>query len=126
VAAPLSFPFGKKKLNEGPMMDVKWSQKEKSISRAGFEKALKNEYNDIIETVKKKVANLSEPKQIWELEDYLYKKRKEIDNKYDYRYSALIPVFGRLVREGWITLKELEGLEEEKIQRIKLIATMDV
>ena len=91
------------------MTDIKWSQKEKSVSRAVFEKALKNECNEIIETVKKKATNLSEPKEIWELEDYLYEKRKEIDNKYDYRYSALILVFGRLVREGWITLKDLEG-----------------
>ena len=82
------------------MTDIKWSQKEKSVSRAVFEKALKNECNEIIETVKKKATNLSEPKEIWELEDYLYEKRKEIDNKYDYRYSALILVFGRLVREG--------------------------
>ena len=87
--------FGKKKLNEGPMTDIKWSQKEKSVSRAAFEKALKNEYDNIIGTVKKKATNLSESKNIWELEDYLCNKRKEIDNKYDYRYSALIVVFGR-------------------------------
>ena len=108
------------------MTDIKWSQKEKSVSRAAFEKALKNEYDNIIGTVKKKATNLSESKKIWELEDYLCNKRKEIDNKYDYRYSALILVFGRLVREGWITLKDLEGLEEEKIRRIQLVATMDV
>ena len=46
------------------MTDIKWSQKEKSVSRAVFEKALKNECNEIIETVKKKATNLSEPKEI--------------------------------------------------------------
>jgi hypothetical protein len=106
------------------MTDLKWSQKEKTVSRAAFEKALKNEYDNIIETVKKKATNLSEPKEIWELEDYLSNKRREIDNKYDYRYSALIIVFGRLVREGWITLKDLEGLGEEKIQEIQIVSTM--
>ena len=80
------------------MTDAKWSQKEKSISRAAFDKAYKNECNNIIETVKNRARNLSEPKEIWGLEDYLYEKRKEIDNKYDYRYSVLIPVFGRLVK----------------------------
>ena len=108
------------------MPDVKWSQKEKSISRAAFDKAYKNECNNIIETVKNRARNLSEPKEIWGLEDYLYEKRKEIDNKYDYRYSVLIHVFGQLVRDGWITMKDLEGLEEEKIQRIQLIASLDL
>ena len=76
--------------------------------------------------MKNKARNLSEPKEIWGLEDYLYEKRKEIDNKYDYRYSVLIHVFGRLVKEGWITMKDLEGLEEEKVQKIQLIASLDL
>ena len=108
------------------MTELKWSQKEKAISRAAFDNAYRNECDAIIRTVKQKAGSLSESKGIWELEDYLYEKRKETDNKYDYRYSALLPVFGRLVREGWITLKDLEGLGEEKIRRIQLIATMDV
>jgi hypothetical protein len=108
------------------MTDVTWSQKEKSISRAAFDKAHQAECNNIIETVKKKASTLSEPKEIWGLEDYLYERRKEIDNKYDYRYSVLIHVFGRLVREGWITMKDLEGLEEEKVQRIQRIVSLDL
>jgi hypothetical protein len=109
-----------------PMDEVKWSKKEKSISRAAFDKAYRNECDRIMKTIRQKVDSLSEPRGIWELEDYLYEKRKEIDNKYDYRYSALMPVFGRLVREGWITMNDLEGLGEEKIRRIQLIAGMDV
>ena len=108
------------------MNDMKWSQKEKSISRTAFDKAYRNQCDRIIKTIRQKVDGLSEPKGIWELEDYLYEKRKEIDNKYDYRYSVLLPVFGLLVKEGWITMNDLEGLGEEKIERIQLIASMDV
>ena len=39
---------------------------------------------------------------------------------------VLVHVFGRLVREGWITMKDLEGLEEEKVQRIQLVASLDL
>jgi hypothetical protein len=105
------------------MEEFNWSKTEKAIARAAFDKALRNECNDVMEKVKQKAQMLSEPRGIWELEDYLYKKRKEIDNKYDYRYSALLYVFGRLVREGWITMKDLEGLGEEKRERINAIAT---
>ena len=108
------------------MNDVNWNKKEKAISRAAFDKAYKNECDDIVKTVNQKASSLLEPKSIWELEDYLYEKRKEIDNKYDYRYSKLIPVLGRLVREGWIKMQDLEGMGQEKIERIKIIASMDV
>jgi hypothetical protein len=107
------------------MEDVKWSKTEKAISRAAYDKAYKNECDDIIATIKQRAASLTESKGIWELEDYLYDKRREIDNKYDYRYSALLPVFGHLVREGWIDMQDLEGLGKEKIERIRNIATMD-
>ena len=108
------------------MNDLKWSQKEKIISRDVFDKAYRNECKDIIKTVRQKVGSLSEPKEIWGLEDYLCEKRKEIDNKYDYRYSVLITVFSRLVAEGWIKVKDLEGLGKEKIERIQLLTGMDV
>jgi hypothetical protein len=108
------------------MNEFKWSQKEKSISRAAYDKAFRNECADIVKMVRQKVNSISDPKGIWELEEFLRKKRKEIDYKYDYRYSALMPVFGRLVREGWIDMKDLEGLGREKIERIQLIATMSI
>jgi len=79
----------------------------------------------VIEAAKEKVNNLSGPKGIWELENYLFNKRKEIDQKYDYRYSVLIHVFGRLVGEGWVEMKDFEGLGEDKIQRIRFIAGLD-
>ena len=88
------------------MTDIKWSQKEKSVSRAVFEKALKNECNEIIETVKEKGnQSIRAERNLGVGGLPLRKKEKEIDNKYDYRYSALILVFGRLVREGWIYIE---------------------
>lgn len=51
------------------------------------------------------------------------KKRREIDGKYDYRYSQLVLVFGRLLNEGWLEIDDLEGLDEDKITKIKLLTT---
>ena len=44
------------------------------------------------------------------------------DAKYDYRYSVIIFVFARPLRQGWITEKDLEGLHEEKIEKIKYMS----
>jgi hypothetical protein len=43
---------------------------------------------------------------------------REIDNKYDYRYSVLILVFARLMKDGWLMIDDLKGLGQEKIDRI--------
>ncbi len=64
------------------------------------------------------------PEDIWAIHDYLTEQRKMIDGKYEYRYSQLIAVFGRLLREKWIQDEELEGLSEEKIQAIRHIALL--
>jgi len=56
------------------------------------------------------------------LEYYLTQRRKEIDRKYDYRYSRLTQVFGRLLYEKRLGEEELGGLREDKLKRIRFLA----
>jgi hypothetical protein len=53
------------------------------------------------------LEDCSDPLKIWPVHDYLSEKRRDIDQKYDYRYSVLITVFARLLFEGWTTEAEL-------------------
>ena len=48
--------------------------------------------------------------------------RKEIDRKYDYRYSRLTQVFGKLLHEGRLREEELRGLREDKLDAIRSLA----
>ena len=50
------------------------------------------------------------------------KTRKEMDEKYDYRYSVLPFVFARLICDGWIKPEDLAGLSEEKLELIREFA----
>jgi hypothetical protein len=56
------------------------------------------------------------------LEHYLTQRRKEIDRKYDYRYSQLTQVFGRLLYEKRLRQEELRGLREDKLKPIRSFA----
>ena len=58
-------------------------------------------------------GNIEQPTDLWDLEHYLTESRKRIDRTYDYRYSVLTDVFGRLIREGRLSEKELQGLGED-------------
>ena len=59
---------------------------------------------------------------LWELEQHLTQRRKEIDRKYDFRSSRLIDVLGRLLYENRINEEDLRGLGEEKMKSIRSFA----
>ena len=96
-----------------------WSKNEKTIARKAFDKAYERETRKLTNEVKEMAATIKAPEDIWKLHDFLEEKRNEIDDKYDYRYSQLLFVFGRLLREGWLNEADLEGLNEDKITKIK-------
>lgn len=108
------------------MNQVTWSKKEKTIARTAFDKAYEKECVQIIEKLKKKTLKLSGPEDIWELHDYLSEIRKEIDEKYDYRYSVLVLVFATLLKQQWLDIEDLEGLSADKIDRIKSLPNLQI
>ena len=65
---------------------------------------------------------IQQSSDLWDLEHYLTERRKEIDRKYDYRYSQLPQVFGRLLYEGRVSEEELRGLREDKLKSIHSFA----
>ncbi len=99
--------------------ETEWSKPEKEIARKAYRAAYNKETMAIAENVRKMAAEITEPSDLWKIHDYLSEKRKETDEKYDYRYSVLILVFAKLVYEGWIRLEDLEGLSDAKLQKIR-------
>jgi hypothetical protein len=106
------------------MQNLKWSGAEKAIARKAFDLALKREFEEVVLETRSKAAKIHDPSTLWNLERYLTKRRQEIDSKYDYRYSVLPIVFGRLVREGRLSEKELHGLGEDKMDYIRRVASL--
>ncbi len=103
------------------MIEESWSKKEKAVAKRAFENAYEKECKDLIEKIQKRANEAKEPNDIWRLHNFLRKRIKEVEGKYDYRYSMLVFVFARLMKEGWITLAEIEGLGENKIAKIRYL-----
>lgn len=106
------------------MHDLKWSESEKKLSRRLFEAALETELAEVMTEFKAKAAAAETPEEMWAIQGYLAHKQREIEEKYDYRYSQLILVFGRLVREGRLREDQLHGLSEEKLSYIQRILSL--
>src|ERR1700761_1025430 len=71
------------------MQDLKWSATEKIIARKAFNLALEWELQAVILEAKSMAAKIQKPSSLWDLEQYLTQRRREIDRIYDYRYSVL-------------------------------------
>jgi hypothetical protein len=99
-----------------------WSRSEKAIAHKAFDAALERELQEVIREAKQKAGQIKQPADLWDLEHYLTQRRKEIDRKYDYRYSQLDLVFGTLLRERWIDEEDLRGLGEDKLRAIRSYA----
>jgi hypothetical protein len=99
-----------------------WSKSEKLIARTAFDAALGRELHEVIQEVKKMASQIQQSSDLWDLESYLTQCRKEIDRKYDYRYSQLTHVFGKLLHESRLSEEELRGLREDKLKAIRSYA----
>jgi hypothetical protein len=100
-----------------------WSRSEKTIARKAFDAALARELHHVIQEAQKMASQIQQPSDLWDLEHYLSQRRREIDRTYDYRYSQLAHVFGRLLHEKRLREEELHGLAEDKLQSIRSLAT---
>ncbi len=76
-----------------------WSRSEKVIARTAFDAALGRELHEVIQEAKRMASR-----------------------KYDYRYSQLTHVFGRLLYEMRLCEDELRGLGEDKLKPIRSFA----
>ena len=102
--------------------ELTWSKSEKAIARTAFDAALGREIHEVIQKTKQMASAIQQSADLWDLEHYLTQRRKEIDHKYDYRYSRLTQVFGRLLYEKRLGEEELGGLREDKLKSIRSFA----
>jgi len=101
-----------------------WSRKEKSIARTAFDAALGRELHELIQETKRMANQIRQSSDLWDLEHRLTQRRREIDHKYEYCYSRLTDVLGRLLSENRFSEEELRGLGEDKMELIRSFAKL--
>ncbi|MEB3355891.1 MAG: hypothetical protein VKK04_04140 [Synechococcales bacterium] len=104
--------------------NLNWTSQEKEIAQKAFETAYQRETTALIEAIRSQASQVTELEDIWQLHDFLSARRHDLDGKYDNRYGMLVFVFANLVKEGWLTHHELEGLDNDKLAKIKSLSRM--
>ncbi|MBD2150476.1 hypothetical protein H6F44_10140 [Pseudanabaena sp. FACHB-1277] len=106
------------------VMNADWTTTEETIAQKAFDTAYKREIGSLMAAVRHQVGSLQEIDDMWRLHDFLSVKRHEVDGRYDYRLPMLVFVFAGLVKDGWLSIEELEGLNADKIAKIAALARM--
>jgi Photoprotection regulator fluorescence recovery protein len=89
------------------------------MKRLAFDRALHQELDATIQEAKQMADRIEQADELWELERHLTQRRKEIDLKYEFKYSSILLVLAELVREHRISLDELRGLSEDKLHCVR-------
>jgi Photoprotection regulator fluorescence recovery protein len=99
--------------------DETWAPAEKKLARIAFDKAFKKQCTAITQEARRMLERTTAPSEVFRVQEYLTEQRRIVDELYDYRYSRLLGVFGRLLSNGWLSEGDLHGLQPEKIAKIK-------
>jgi hypothetical protein len=103
--------------------DETWAPTEKKLARIAFDKAFERQCAAITQEARRILDSTTAPPDIFRVQEYLTEQRRIVDRLYDYRYSRLLEVFGRLLSDGWVRESDLNGLQPEKITKIKHAAS---
>lgn len=103
---------------------LQWSETEDKIAKQAFEIAYQRETSTLIANVRDRASSITELEDLWYLHDLLSTKRYEIDGKYDYESSTIVFDFARLIKEGWLSLDDLQGLKPELLSKISALLRM--
>ncbi len=104
------------------MSDLPWTHTEKRAARLAFDTALARESAALLDTFNRRAAEVRALRELWALEDDLARWRRDMDEKYDFRYSRLVFVLARLLREGWLRDADLDGLDAAKREAIRALS----
>jgi hypothetical protein len=104
--------------------DFKWSHSEKTLARHAFDEALKRELDELIAETKRRANQIEQADDVWSLVEHLIERRKQINARYDYRYSVLPSVFAALIKAGRLSVTDLEGLDRDKLAEIRRLSKL--
>ena len=103
---------------------IQLSERETKIVQQAFQTAYQRETSALINYVRDRSTSLKELDDLWSLHDLLSSKRYEIDGKYEFNDSTFMFDFASLIKEGWLTLEDLKGLNSDVLSKISALKRM--
>jgi hypothetical protein len=101
-----------------------WTDQEQGLAQAIFAIALARDLDCLISDLRSKAKDLGSAEDIWQMHDFLSIRRHEIEGRFDFRLPGLLFVFADFVKDGLVSLEELEGFSVDKLAKIRAMSRM--
>ena len=95
-----------------------WTEQEQAVGLTALNRAQARTIERLIADLHRQVIELTSADQIWQLHDFLSIQRHGIEGRFEFRQESILFVFASLVKEGFLSLDELQGLDAEKLAKI--------
>ncbi len=99
-----------------------WTPQEQTIAREAFETAHGRAISTLISKVQHHASGVSTVESLWQLHDFLSTQRFDMEGRFDFRLDGILFVFASFVKDGLLGLEDLQGLEAEKLAKIKAMS----
>ena len=106
------------------MSQIQWSETETKIIKQAFQTAYQRETSTLIANVRDRAESITKLEDLWNLHDLLSTKRYEIDGKYEYDAATVVFDFAQLIKEGWLSLEDLKGLNSGILSKVSALLRM--
>ncbi|MCP9825959.1 hypothetical protein [Synechococcus sp. EJ6-Ellesmere] len=101
---------------------ITWSDDEQAIAEEAFSCAYARAVQTVISTVRREADSINNAQSLWRLHDYLSTQRHVMEGRFDFRLEGILFVFASLVKENLLDLRELDGLDADKLAKIKAMS----
>ncbi|MFN9628695.1 MAG: hypothetical protein ACK59A_00470 [Cyanobacteriota bacterium] len=101
---------------------IVWTPQEQAIAREAFDRAHDRAVTDLIAKVKGHASGVGSVDGLWQLHDFLSTQRHDMEGRFDFRLEGILFVFASFVKDGLLAVDELDGLEPDKLAKIKAMS----
>ncbi|MEB3303863.1 MAG: hypothetical protein ACKOPT_17040 [Cyanobium sp.] len=99
-----------------------WTPQEQDIAREAFETAQGRAITTLIGKVQRHATGLGSLESLWQLHDFLSTQRFDMEGRFDFRLEGILFVFASFVKDGLLGLDDLQGLDAEKLAKIRAMS----
>jgi hypothetical protein len=105
-----------------PSTVIVWTPQEQVIAQGAFDLAHGRAVSELIRKVQGHASGVTSVEALWQLHDFLSTQRHDMEGRFDFRLEGILFVFASFVKDGLLAVDELDGLEPEKLAKIKAMA----
>lgn len=99
-----------------------WTDREQHIAREALELAQARAIDLLITRVRASAGALHSAESVWELHDVLSIERHTMEGRFDFRLGGILFVLAGLVKDQLLAMEELDGLQPDKLAKVKAMS----